>query len=121
MIYSAHDLFSAFQHSRNITYFGGNPQNVTICGASSGGESVVYMMCSPLARGLFHRAIVQSPASSYDHFLRLREPCMLFSASEVMCCCQQSFLPDIHLLMFADLQYAPFGYCISLIIEKLKI
>ncbi len=44
---------------------------------------MVYMMCSPLARGLFHRAIVQSPGSAYNHFLKLREPSLIFSASEV--------------------------------------
>ncbi len=70
--------------SRNISNFGGDPNNVTLCGTSAGGESVAYMMCSPLARGLFHRAIVQSPASAYDHFLRLKEPCLVFSASEVI-------------------------------------
>ena len=44
----------------NIHHFGGNPRNVTIFGHSAGGASVVALMASPLAEGLFHRAVVQS-------------------------------------------------------------
>jgi para-nitrobenzyl esterase len=44
----------------NIRRFGGNPDNVTIAGQSSGGTSVLVHLISPASRGLFHRAIVQS-------------------------------------------------------------
>ena len=44
----------------NIRQFGGNPNNVTIFGHSAGGASVPALMVSPLAKGLFHRAIAQS-------------------------------------------------------------
>ena len=45
---------------RNIGAFGGDPGKVTIAGESAGGLSVMYLMATPYARGLFHRAIAQS-------------------------------------------------------------
>jgi para-nitrobenzyl esterase len=45
---------------RNIRSFGGNPANVTIAGESAGGLSVMYLMASPPARGLFAKAIAES-------------------------------------------------------------
>jgi para-nitrobenzyl esterase len=44
----------------NISAFGGNPGNVTIMGHSGGSNKVINLMASPLAKGLFHRAIAQS-------------------------------------------------------------
>jgi len=45
---------------QNIAEFGGDPDNVTIFGESAGGRNVYSMLASPLAKGLFHRAIAQS-------------------------------------------------------------
>jgi para-nitrobenzyl esterase len=58
------DIVQALQWVRdNIGAFGGDPGNVTIFGQSGGGAKVSTLMAMPAARGLFHRAIVQSGSS----------------------------------------------------------
>lgn len=55
------DLIRALSWVRdNIGAFGGDPGNVTIAGESAGGQNVMTLLSSPLARGLFHRAISES-------------------------------------------------------------
>jgi len=44
----------------NIHRFGGDPDNVTVFGESAGGASIVALLAMPAARGLFHRAAIQS-------------------------------------------------------------
>lgn len=47
----------------NISGFGGDPDNVTLFGQSGGGAKILALMTSPYAKGLFHKAIVQSGAT----------------------------------------------------------
>jgi len=55
------DLVMALEWVRdNIEEFGGDPGNVTIMGQSGGGQKVSLLMAMPVARGLFHKAIIQS-------------------------------------------------------------
>jgi para-nitrobenzyl esterase len=62
--YAYMDQIAALQWvKRNIAAFGGDPDNVTIFGFSAGGVSVHSLLASPLARGLFHKAIAQSGGS----------------------------------------------------------
>ena len=55
------DLVAALQWvNKNIASFGGDAQNVTIFGQSGGGGKVSTLLATPSAKGLFHKAIIQS-------------------------------------------------------------
>lgn len=57
------DMVQALEWVRdNIGYFGGDPNSVMIFGESGGGAKVSTLMATPGAKGLFHRAVVQSGA-----------------------------------------------------------
>jgi para-nitrobenzyl esterase len=62
--YAYMDQIAALQWvKRNIAAFGGDPHNVTIFGFSAGGVSVHSLLASPMARGLFQKAIAESGGS----------------------------------------------------------
>lgn len=59
--YGMKDIVLALQWlQQNILVFGGDPNNITIFGESAGGAAVHYLVLSPNAQGLFHKAISQS-------------------------------------------------------------
>ena len=55
------DIIAALEWTkRNISHFGGDPENVTIFGESAGGHNVLSLLISPEAKKLFHKAISMS-------------------------------------------------------------
>ena len=58
------DMIAALEWVRdNIAAFGGDPGNATIFGESGGGGKVSVLLVMPAAKGLFHRAVIQSGAA----------------------------------------------------------
>jgi para-nitrobenzyl esterase len=74
----------------NVAAFGGDPGNVTIFGESAGGQNVFVLLTSPLAQGLFQRAIVQSGGAwnstlaEAEHLADAAEPGSPHSSAEIL-------------------------------------
>ena len=85
------DLIRALEWLReNVAGFGGDPGNITIFGESAGGHNVFTLLLSPLANGLFQRAIAQSggtgtiqPAEA-ENFADDAEPGQPSSSNQVL-------------------------------------
>lgn len=71
--------------AENIAAFGGDPRNVTIFGQSAGAAAVRVLLQAPAARGLFHRAIVQS--AGFEDYAVVASPswARAVAATEQLC------------------------------------
>lgn len=69
---------------KNIRKFGGDPDNVTLFGESSGASSVTCHMSSPMSKGLFQKAIAQSGVSVADWALGKSPKDRAFRAGKVL-------------------------------------
>ena len=75
---------------KNIANFGGDSDNITIFGESSGARHVVALLASPIAEGLFHKAIAQSGSlrtestQSAENFIDDPQPGQNASSSELI-------------------------------------
>ncbi|XP_078681239.1 fatty acyl-CoA hydrolase precursor, medium chain-like [Branchiostoma floridae x Branchiostoma belcheri] len=93
----------------NIRNFGGDPGRVTIFGESAGGYSVSVLVMSPLARGLFHRAISQSGVAGVPvtqkgdltqaEFLARGVNCTTVNYNEMMSCLRSLPSQDLTTIM----------------------
>ncbi|MFT5012696.1 MAG: para-nitrobenzyl esterase [Planctomycetaceae bacterium] len=89
--YGTLDIVRALEWAKsNINRFGGNADNVTVFGESAGGVNVLTMMASPLAAGLYHKAIVQSGGffvssmAEAENYSDAATPGHAFSSAEIV-------------------------------------
>ncbi|XP_076286573.1 esterase FE4-like isoform X2 [Lasioglossum baleicum] len=79
------DVIAALQWVKeNIANFGGDPNNVTIFGASAGGVLAHALAVSPRAQGLFHKAIMQSGLLTCPWSLNQSKPERCFRLAKVL-------------------------------------
>ncbi|HOX27955.1 MAG TPA: carboxylesterase/lipase family protein [bacterium] len=85
--YSLYDQIAALKWvKKNIAQFGGDPANVTLFGESAGGMSVAAHLLSPLSRGLFDKAIIESgPQLFMGAPLKTNEDAAMSIAKKLRC------------------------------------
>jgi para-nitrobenzyl esterase len=90
--------------NKNIKFFGGDPENITIFGESAGGHNVLSLMVAPQAKGLFQKAISQSgyttSTSKKDAYItQMNKPIFNHTSSEVV----KRLIPNYNELSSEDL------------------
>jgi para-nitrobenzyl esterase len=108
------DMIASLEWIRdNIAGFGGDPGNVTIFGESGGGAKVATLLAMPRAKGLFHRAIIQSGAAvrlrTKDRALALTECVLRHLGSEAATVDRLQAVSVEHLLAAVDVAQKALG------------
>jgi len=89
--YGLLDIIAALNWIKsNIHAFGGDANNVTVFGESAGGRNIFALLASPLAKGLFHKAITQSGSvrseslASAENYIDDEQPGSQVSSNELL-------------------------------------
>jgi para-nitrobenzyl esterase len=110
--YGLLDMISALQWVKaNIKNFGGDPDNVTIFGESAGSFAVSTLMASPMARGLFHKAIGESGGAFGDgpHDAQTLEACEKPN---------EDWVKSLHVTTLAELRALPMDKLLDAVKNK---
>lgn len=82
----------------NIADFGGDPDNITVCGCSAGGGSMVTLLAAPSAKGLFQRGIAMSPLE-----VSIAPPDVVTPCAAAMSMTEEQFFAHIAAMSAEDL------------------